>query len=197
MNIKTFSTQSPLAFDAVLSALVDDTRGDQTNFVVKEQYRSFLPLMAHVESPVVWIRVVSEVIYMRSIDYTVQPAQAPDSVEDVPPPDMTSAKKPPPKAEAPAGDPAVIPFRRADEINRLLAASNNNRLPDGVMRIVSVTENSASLRQVWSRGLAIAVRGVTLEVDKNTGAVIRMGAMGAPLPKGRRQPVAEPSASGS
>ncbi|MHC4218993.1 MAG: hypothetical protein ACYSU7_11120 [Planctomycetota bacterium] len=183
VSVSSADTYS-LALESVLGVLVDENMtGDAPRYVVKEQYRRFLPLMGRADSEVVYIRVVSEVIYMRSMDYTIQPAQPPDSVEDVPPPDMTSVRAPPPEAVMREGDPAVIPFRRADEINRLLTASSNDRLPGGVTRLLSVTDGSVSLRRTWSRGLAIAVRGLTLELDKNTGAVLRLGAMGAPMPK--------------
>lgn len=175
-----------LGLDSVLSLLVEEPAdGDESRVVLKERYRRFLPLMALADSDVVWLRVVSEVVYMRTLDYTVQPAVPPDSVEDVPPPDMTAFKRPPPMLEVPSGDPAVIAFERAEQINRLLEASGNARAPNVTTRIMSVTEKSASLRMEWLRGLAIAVRGLTLEVDTNSGAVLRLGSMGEPLP-GRR-----------
>jgi hypothetical protein len=178
-----------LALDTVLTLLVDeDTTGDQPRWVLKEQYRRFLPLAALSDSNTVWVRVVSEVVYMRSIDVVVQSAEAPEDVQDIPPPEMTSAKPPAPTIVlAPGEDPAVIPFQRAEEINRLLVAANSDRLPGGVSRILSVTEKSVSMRRIWARGLAVAVRGLALEVDKNTGAVMRLGAMGAPMPKGQQQ----------
>ncbi|MHC4101465.1 MAG: hypothetical protein ACYSW1_11375 [Planctomycetota bacterium] len=179
-----------LALDTVLSLLVEEaTTGDQATHVLKEQYRRFLPLAAHSDSQTVWLRVISEVVYMRSIDYVVQTTQPPDEVEDIPPPDMTSATPPPPTIQlAPGQDPAVVPFQRAQEINQILAAANNDRLPGGVTRILSVTEKSVSLRRLWSRGLAISARGLALEVDKNTGAVLRVGTMGKAMPKRQPQP---------
>jgi hypothetical protein len=181
-----------LALETVLGFLVDeDTTGDQPAWVLKEQYGRFLPLAALSDSDTVWVRVVSEVVYMRSMDIVVQTAQAPEDVQDIPPPEMTSAKPPAPTILlAPGEDPAVIPFQRAEEINRLLAAANNDRLPGGMSRILSVTDKSVSMRRIWSRGLAVAARGLALEVDKNTGAVLRLGARGAPLPKHQPQQAA-------
>ena len=182
-----------LALETVLTLLVDEgTADDQPRWVLKEQYRRFLPLAALSDSETVWVRVVSEVVYMRSIDIVVQSAEAPEDVQDIPPPEMTSAKAPAPTIVlAPGEDPAVIPFQRAEEINRLLVAANNDRLPGGVARILSVTEKSVSMRRIWSRGLAVAARGLALEVDKNTGAVMRLGAMGAPLPKRGQKKVSD------
>ena len=83
-------------------------------------------------------------------------------------------------------------FRRAAEINRILRESNNDRVPGGVLRIISVNDNSITLRRIWPRALAVAARGLTLEVNKTTGVVTRLGAMGAPLPNlpPNRPPVA-------
>jgi hypothetical protein len=175
-----------LGLDSVLGLLVEEPAdGDESRVVLRERYRRFLPVMALADSDVVWLRVVSEVVYMRTLDYTVQPAVPPDSVEDVPPPDMTAFKRPPPMIAAPSGDPAVMPFERAEHINRLLEASGTARTPDVTTRIMAVTDKSASLRMEWLRGLAIAVRGLTLEVDKNSGAVLRLGSMGEALPRRR------------
>jgi hypothetical protein len=180
-----------LALETVLTLLVeDDAAGSSPRYVLKEQYRRFLPLAALSDSETVWVRVVSEVVYMRSVDFVVQAAQPPDDVEDVPPPDLTLAKAPETTVVlGPDDDPAVTSFQRAEKINRLLAAANNDRLPGGVSRILSVTDKSVSMRRTWSRGLAVAARGLTLEVDKNSGAVLRVGTMGAPLPR-HSQPAA-------
>ncbi|MHC4786324.1 MAG: hypothetical protein ACYTE6_10195 [Planctomycetota bacterium] len=178
-----------LALDTVLTLLVDqDTTGEKPRWVLKEQYRRFLPLAALSDSDTVWVRVISEVVYMRSMDIVVQTAQAPEDVQDIPPPEMTSAKAPAPTIVlAPGEDPAVIPFQRAEEINRLLVAANNDRLPGGVSKILSVTDKSVSMRRIWARGLAVAARGLVLEVDKSTGVVRRLGAMGAPMPKSQQK----------
>ena len=49
---------------------------------------------------------------------------------------------------------------------------------------LALTDDSVSLRRVWQRGLAIAVRGLTLEVDTKTGVVRRSG----PMLQGRVRP---------
>lgn len=175
-----------LALDTVLFLLLDKSAADgRTQFVLKERYRRFLPLMTGSRSSVVWIRVVSEVIYMRSIDYTIQAVAPPDEVTDVPPPDLTVVKKPQKAPKAiPGGDPVLLPYRRAEEINRLLSASNTDLAPSAVTRILNASTGSVSLRRIWARPLAVAVRGLALEVDTGTGIVRRIGPLGAPLPEG-------------
>jgi hypothetical protein len=56
-----------------------------------------------------------------------------------------------------------------------------------VSKILSVTDKSVSMRRIWARGLAVAARGLVLEVDKSTGVVRRLGAMGAPMPKSQQK----------
>ena len=122
---------------------------------------------------------------MRSVDYRFESARPPDEVEDVPPPDLTVVKAPVQKKRV-TGDPMLKPFQRAAEINRTLVESNADRVPGGFIRVISVTDNSITLRRVWPRPLAIGVRGLTLEVDAVTGVVARLGPMGAPLPRTSR-----------
>ena len=78
-------------------------------------------------------------------------------------------------------DPTYGAFRRAHAINDLLITSDSDDSPSSFVRFVAVTEDMVSLRRVWHRGLGIAMRGLTLEIEKGTGAVLRSGAMGQPL----------------
>jgi hypothetical protein len=71
-------------------------------------------------------------------------------------------------------DPAVAAFARAREINELLADSAALDTPGETFRFLTVTDDSVSMRRIWSRGMAIGVRGLILEVDKHTGKVIQV-----------------------
>ena len=67
--------------------------------------------------------------------------------------------------------------------------SDSDDLPGGFMRFISVTDDSAVVRRVWQRGLAIGVRGLTLELDKVTGEVLRSSALGSlPIPPPPERP---------
>jgi len=59
--------------------------------------------------------------------------------------------------------------------------SGTDALPDGFTRFLTVGPDYITARRIWRRPLAIGVRGVTLEVDRRTGEVVRLGWMGQPL----------------
>ena len=169
-----------LSLDALLALLVEETvDADGRRYVLKPEYRDRLPLIAQLGSGHVWVRVISEVLYMRSMDIAID-AVVLDDMEDIPPPDLTSAPKPPLEKVHVEGDPLVQPFERAGRINRLLAASGTDQTPGVVTRIVSATDSGVTLRRIWQYPIAIAVRGITIEVHSGTGAVVRIGTLGVP-----------------
>ena len=171
-----------LSLDTLLSLLLEETPdGSDRRYLLKESYRSRLPLFAQPGSGRVWIRVISEVVYIRSLDITVQSVVL-DEIEDVPPPDLTAA--PTPAKAPPKGDPMLRPFERASRINKLLAESGTDHLPGVTTRIVNVGKSGVTLRRILQYPVAIAARGMTLEVQSETGAVLRMGMIGTPWPKG-------------
>jgi hypothetical protein len=79
-------------------------------------------------------------------------------------------------------DPAFAAFVRANAINQILIESDSDDLPGGFLRFVSVTDDSVTVRRIWKRGLAVGARGLTLEVNKDTGEILRSGHMGTLLP---------------
>ncbi len=79
-------------------------------------------------------------------------------------------------------DPLYAAFLRAQAINDVLADSVGDNVPGSMVHFISVTDESVALRRLWPRGLAVGVRGLTLEVDTATGRVLRSGPMGQPLP---------------
>jgi len=169
-----------LSLDTLLSLLVEETDdADGRSYVLKSEYRNRLPLIAQLGSGHVWVRVISEVLYVRSMDMAIDAVEL-DDMEDIPPPDLTSAPKPPPERAPVEGDPLVQPFERAARINQLLAASGTDRTPGVVTRIVSATDSSVTLRRIWQYPIAVAARGLTIEVHSGTGAVVRIGTLGVP-----------------
>ncbi len=169
-----------LSLDALLALLVQETDdADGRRYVLKSEYRHRLPLVAQLASGHVWVRVISEVLYVRSMDIAIDAVHL-DDMEDIPPPDLTSAPKPPPQQAPMAGDPLLQPFERAGRINQLLAASGTDRTPGVVTRIVIATDSGVTLRRIWQYPIAIAVRGITIEVQSGTGAVVRIGTLGVP-----------------
>ncbi len=72
-------------------------------------------------------------------------------------------------------DPIYGAFVRASAINRVLIESDADDLPGGFVRFLSVTDESVTLRRIWQRGIAIGMRGVTLEVDTANGQIVSFG----------------------
>jgi hypothetical protein len=198
---------------------------------LKAPYRNHLDLVSDPLSNAVWVRILSDVIYVRSIDIIIQSQAAfkPDEeananefvaeIEETVA--VTKAETPATaeederqetvavtEAETPATaeederqdtavqtvvevvpdhslDPAYTAFVRAHAINEILIESDIDDLPGGYLRLISVTDDSVTVRRVWQRGLAIGARGLTLKVDKATGQIIRssnMGRMSLPQP---------------
>jgi hypothetical protein len=169
-----------LSLNALLALLVEESGdGDDRGYVLKSEYSSRLPLVAQLGSGRVWVRVISEVLYVRSLDIAIDPVHI-DDMEDVPPPNLTSAPPPPPDAPTFEGDPLLQPFERAGKINALLANAGVDQSPGVVTRVVSATDAGVTVRRIWQYPIAIAVRGLTLEVDSGTGGVVRIGTLGKP-----------------
>jgi hypothetical protein len=178
----------------------DDTgevkRGIETRYVLKSDYREHLEFLAQPLSDRVWIQVVTEVLYIRGMDIAVQTRTSFDEEEGLKASELeiddsheeskseqeiTSVQETPSKESSDGNeeeddelDPAFGAFVRAKAINELLAESGVSDTPDETFRFLTVTDNSVSMRRIWSRGLAIGVRGLILEVDKHTGEVLRV-----------------------
>jgi len=241
-KILTIRMNSGETYSLGLQKVIEVALGDsEQGAVLKSPYRDHLALLADPYSDSVWIRILSDVIYIRSIDFIIQSeagfeedeeANADEFVSEAEevvvvvtvaePEDVDSEEgdntvdgdtgegeeaADAGDADADAGDadaqeevseevittvteeilehaidPAYAAFVRANAINELLIESDSDDLPGGFMRFVSITDDSVTIRRVWQRGLAVGVRGLTLEVDKITGEVLRSGNMGSLLP---------------
>ena len=184
-------SEAALEFNALGSAL-------------KAPYRNHLDLVSDPISNAVWIRILSDVIYIRSIDIIIQSragfkpdkeAKANEFVSELDETAKVADKESLAMAEEDEAqaaqaetspelapdhnlDPAYTAFVRAEAINRILIDSDADDLPGGYLRLISVTDDSVTVRRVWQRGLAIGARGLTLQVDKATGQVLRSSNMG-------------------
>ena len=192
-----------LGLQKVIDAALEDTG---QGFALKPPYRDHLALVSDPLSDSVWVRILSDVIYIRSIDIiiqsksafepdeaananefvaeieaTVEPVEealSPEEEDDGEVADEEEAEEAADEVEAMQTvaeilpdhilDPAYTAFVRADAINEILIESDSDDLPGGFMRFISVTDDSAIVRRVWQRGLAIGARGLTLELDKMT-----------------------------
>jgi phosphate-selective porin OprO/OprP len=82
-----------------------------------------------------------------------------------------------------SGDPLTAPIRRAAELNEALARSGMEDRIGGSLEFIMVTDDALTLRRTWPYPLAVAVRGITLDVDVSTGEVLRTGPLGVELPE--------------
>ena len=198
-----------LGLQKIIDIAFDDSG---SGAVLKSPYRENLALIANPSSDSVWIRLLSDVVYARSMDITIHSRSAFDEdgevnasefvaeVEET----VVSVEKEDEATDAESDrssegeeavqtvvtetvsavvldhvlDPAYAAFVRANAINELLIEADADDLPGGFLRFISVTDDSVTLRRIWQRGLAIGMRGLTLELDKNSGAVLRSGNMG-------------------
>ncbi len=163
------------------------TGGEQSRYYLKEPYREHLSLISDEGS--VWLRVISEVLYVRSVDISVQSkdrSREDDELHtsELGTPDESGAMDTP---ETPTTDDTLDPvyaaFVRADAINRRLIDSDTDDLPGGFVRFLSVTDESVSMRRIWHRGIAIGMRGLTLQVATRTGEILQVEPMGVSMPR--------------
>ena len=225
LRINSAETYS-LGLRKIISAALDETGAD---IVVREPYRNQLSLIADPAKASIYMRILSDVVYVRSIDIIIQSkagfeedeeAMASEFVvEDsvtVTEVEMDASDKEQQGGQAASAetssqdaaeldddsgngevihtetvtettsehvlDPAYAAFVRANAINEILIEANADSLSESYLRFVSVTDDSVTVRRVWPRGLAIGARGLSLEVDKFTGAVLRSGNMGTLIP---------------
>ncbi|MHC5022928.1 MAG: hypothetical protein ACYTGG_03310 [Planctomycetota bacterium] len=177
-----------LSMQRVIDRLVEDapTSDEDAAPMLRDPYRRHLALL-ETESEMVWLEVVSEVLYVRSLDISIQAATRSRDDDELVASELTAADESVgggTGGEAGAGgsdgavdhalDPAYGAFLRAGAINEVLMGSDSDDVPGGFVRFISVTDESVALRRIWQRGLAVGVRGVALEVNRRTGEIRRL-----------------------
>ncbi len=165
-----------LSMAGLIDLLLDEIPGgERTAYGLKDEYRRHLSFVADAGSESVWIRVISEVLYFRALDVIIRTEEEFDEDDAVQASELTAVDTEPDSIGTEgteALDPALGPYARADAINQTFIHSHADEYPGSFMRFLAVTDDSVSVRRVWQRGLAIAVRGLTLEVDTKTGRVL-------------------------
>jgi len=146
--------------------------------VLKQPYRDSIGLAAGQTGGTVWVRIVSEVLFMRAAQFSIKAENhEPDVVR-------ASELTLEPLAEGevdPTLDPAFAAIARADAINNALREDGSDVLPDGFTRFLAIDDGFIAMQRVWRRAVAIGARGITLEVDSATGEVLASGMIGSPL----------------
>ncbi len=194
-----------LSKSEAIALLAEEVAADDggRQYRVRAPYRDNLEFMANALTGRVWLHLITEVVYIRSADIAVRSTEAPTTDDDgvtteelliaaqaaaAATPSQTPGETPGetsgtapavPQAVAVSKlDPAFGAFLRAQAINEVLVASNTADSTGSVLRFLSVTDHSASVRRIWPRGLAIGVRGLSMEVDAASGNILRSGPLG-------------------
>lgn len=160
-----------------LRAFLTKEEGD---YFLPEQLRDNLTALSPKGSNTVWVRIVTEVVYMRAMQITIlgerrllnrnDPVEASEL--------GISAEKGSDARADDELDPAYGAIARANAINKAMVESGTDALPGSFIRFLSVSDDLISVRRVYHRGIAIGVRGLSLEVDAATGKVRKIRLMG-------------------
>ena len=185
-----------LSVDTMLDQLLDVAdEPDGEGFTLKQEYLDNLSIVADPVTGKAYLVVLTEVLYMRSIEAMVRKRDAPQA-EGEQEQTAASSTEPAPAApeesgtEAPGEEaPGVAAILRAEAMNQAFGELGIEDRTGGTIQVVMATDNAITLRRNWPHPLAVAVRGITLEVDVSTGSVLRMSALGIELPK---LPTSEP-----
>ncbi|MEM9800413.1 MAG: hypothetical protein AAGA20_08805, partial [Planctomycetota bacterium] len=137
-----------------------------------------LSLVANPASPTAFLSVVTETLSTTSLTMLIRTKRGSDGRVVASKSFLESGEL---DAIVPT-DPAVEAIQRAQALNEALTASGIEDRVDGRIQFVSVTDRAVVLRRTWSHPLVVAVRGLTLDVDLETGTVLRSGPLGRPLP---------------
>jgi hypothetical protein len=153
-----------------------------SSFYLPASLRQNLRAFAPDNLRTVWVRIVTEVIYMRALRVTIigsTPAYY--LIDD----DVSSAElgdeDVDPELAKEDLDPIYAPIARANAMNRKMIKSGTDVLPDGFIRFLSASDGSITARRVYRRAIAIGVGGLSLRVDARTGKVEELRLIGRNL----------------
>jgi len=168
--------------DLLGELLEDGRRGTQTQRI-KQEHRVHLGHFGDPTRTTVYIRVVSEVLFARAVQITISYDNLISGDDDVEASELGLVDMEDDDEDEHDDDldPTLAPVARAQAMNASMRKSGTDALPDGFVRFLTIGPDSVTVRKVWRRPLAIGVKGVTLEINKVTGDVVRMGWMGQPL----------------
>lgn len=133
----------------------------------------------------VYLDLITEVFYARSIDIGIATASAAGAEAGASTPIDAAA----PRAAADDG-PAEAPMTErqqevlaaeqlAGQLNDRLAAVGQQTLPGGSVRFLSATSTGVSMRRTYMHPIAVGFRSIVLQVDPRTGFVVGAGGQSA------------------
>ncbi|MDJ0776874.1 MAG: hypothetical protein QNJ85_03355 [Gammaproteobacteria bacterium] len=186
----------------ILNWLKADDADDIGVTRLKQEYWRNLSAVPSSGKQAVWLHVVSEILYMQSLDIRLSgelDLDLPENVEASITADMAEADDNGEDGEPVYGQAAADPdqvrvesdssadneitvvqetnaFTRALAINKILEAQGLNDNFGVVTRLVFIDDDEVVLRTSMPRPLAIGVRGLRLQVNPLTGEILRIQA---------------------
>lgn len=182
----------------ILNWLEDDNSDDIGAITLKKKYWRNLGAMSIDGKQAVWLHVVSEILFMQSLDIKLSgelDLDLPENVEATVTIDLTDDETKSPAEENNNTEQAQVTvqvnatedneitvtqetnaFTRALAINEILEAQG---LDDNVgvkTKLIFIDSDDVVLRSTLPRPVAIGVRGLRLKVDPLTGEVLRIQA---------------------
>jgi len=171
--------RASLAIETAVRAYLE--RRD-SSFYLPESIRQNLRAFAPDNLRTVWVRIVTEVIYMRAMRVTIV-GSAPDFFPDND--DVSALELGDDDVDPEIGeedlDPTYAAIARANAMNREMIESGTDVLPDGFIRFLSVSDDATTARRVYRRAIAIGVGGLSLRVNAQTGEVEALRLIGRNL----------------
>jgi phosphate-selective porin OprO/OprP len=155
---------------AALESLMEELCGVRETLEVgrvalRPEYLETLTLEADPGTGLVYLVVVSEVLGLRSLEALILREGARRDA-----------------AASTSETPELAAVQRARAMNEALAEAQTGEGIDGSIQFVAMADEVLGLRRSWPRPLAVAVRGLTLEVDAATGEIVRSAPIGVELP---------------
>ncbi len=184
-----------LSLDAMIDQLLEPTVEEAGGgYQLRAEHRKNLPLVADPITGNVYLVVLTEVLYVRSVEVTIRRKTLLD--EDGQPlpeadPDEEDAEALLGAREGQEVTRGVAAILRAEAMNDALGDDGTDRI-GGSIHVVTATDHALTLRRRWPYPLAMAARGFTVEVVAATGEVLRMAPLGIDLPELPPPPAPEP-----
>lgn len=162
---------------ALAKLVIPDGHG---NSILVPEVFNYLDSQQDAHTHLVYVRLVTEVFYARVVDITAttsatgggtatfKPVVSGNSTQG------GSAPTTQPTTAPAIIDPNASPVARAQALNASLAATGAQTFPGGSISFVSASDQSISLRRVYTRPVAFGFRGVTLTVDARNGHVLKI-----------------------
>jgi len=186
-----------LSVDAMIGQLFDVAEGPEgPRFTLKPEHLAHLTLAADPQTGKAYLMAVTQVLYVRSVEANIRKREQAEveAAEEAEQPSRhrrTETEEPSePAAPAPAApsqpdaeDAATAAIERARAMNEAFAEAGIQGPSGEALQVVMATEQAITLRRTWPYPLAVAIRGITVEIDATTGDVLRMGPLGIELPK--------------